>query len=1343
MKNHKVGISLWLGVLLLGCGRPLDAAEGKGNVQLLNPTPHEIRGHVFYIPLKEVFSTLPANGAWAVKALDVGSGSPLDVVVTGAGKESEAGIFLLADAPPFSKREISLIVSPRSIRADADSVPTAWPIAMGAADSFHCLVSENGSLSGVAFGGAPAWGLENRITAPEKACLRRHQKEQAGLLTVLEQEFEFSPGVVLNRRIAVVPREIVIHETLVNNSGAIAESHYRQRLHETILAPALRDADFSVAYFGGITDLIKGENFGDLIKGRKPDVIFPEGMCAFGFRRGGEGIAVVQESNRPDWIQGFFCLRGVGEIVSILGPYRMQAQERRERDISMVRFENSLKGFERVVRIHRDYKSWGRPRLVADRPALDQVSNLAFSIMEELPKLGLSKEHAKQVRTALRQSKREKEVLEKIQCLDTVDVVGVMREAVGVDPEKDELAPIEGKWTAIFQRQRRVSLNAAIWDYNMGRFSRALERLREAVRLGDAATTASTFAPSPALRDLKQDASGWQPYVSIVRELGHAAIPFDMARQIHNAGFDVLQASLTWGAGGLPTEYGQVTKDEQNFFDFDEFFAEAQKYRFKVNARLNPWPPRYLKEKYPNGKMISGDNTLNISPRMLGYEPEYRKLFMEQHIRPLLKRYGTRGIHAWDYSGEPMLYGGRGITDDLLKTAFLSWLHMRYQDKIDNLNAAWGTKLSSFDELKSPVKPGEAGWYDVVLFKCECLAEALRLGSEEIRKLGPNSVPVGQTYCSNVMGPSNVNNGWGYDPWISARGQLGNTVLSDIYFRGPFLKDLLRIYELYCGSGLRPVESMETNNYIKGDEGKVRGAFRMEDPDQWRCTAIGCMMFGLKGIAFWSWSGADGNWDVLDADETLSPQVLAASRTAQEFREWGPLIKSLRPVSDLGLYYPRAGFINGSAVEVENYEGVFFALVSNGIQPTLFSDSDASEAFRKFKTVIVPQSRSLEKAFLSRLADYVSKGGQVIYLGELPSVNEYKAPLDTAVVESLFGVKPGSATDFIPFDILEGKSPRRLATRLPFKQYETLGAQPAITTAKGEALCYVHPVGKGKVLFLPSPVCAGFLEGAEAASLAGTWKFNFGAQWPIRPPSDEGVRFADAQPDRGLKEKWELPEYHDAEWADIKVPGTWEGQAYDCGGWAWYRRRLVLDPSLAGKKILFYGDSLHNKAWIYVNGVLVKTTKAFNESFTVDITPHLKFGKENTLVMRIRGPDFGGGVRGNVKLVSPDLEREDWMLLAKTLGLAGVQAQSVGAPSSLVRMLMHDGAGRKFLVVANYSTEPFQGKVSINRVEIPTAHEGQHLFEPSRITLQPSSTAGVVDIPLALPRYGATIIALY
>ena len=1361
--------------VLLGFGRHGVASEWKGSVELINPTPYEIQGQVFRCSLKEAFPAISENGTWAVKALDATSRKAIDAVVTGADKGSASEILLLADASPFSRRQISLALSPRTVRADGGVPPAVgWPVTLGGAAGIRCQVAENGSLTGIAFGGTPAWGLENRILLPEKIALRSAERQAAGALEVLDLQFAFSEEVALQRKIVVTPGELLISEALVNNSDEVAESAYRQRVHETILSPKLRDVDFSAAYFGGITDLTKGEHFGDLVKGRKPDSIFPESMCAFGFRRGKVGIAVVQENNRPDWIQGFFCGRGAGEIVSILGPYRMQAHERREREISMVRFGDGLKGFEKAVRSHRDYKSWGRPRLVASRTEI--APNLALSIIDELPKLGLSQDDSQQVKAVQRevmapqglstklpsgswwqrwkdtfagfvsrsqnQARPENETMENLRRLDGVDIPAIVRQVAGADPKKEGLAPLEGKWAAIIQRQRRVLLNAAIWDYNMGRFSRSLERLREAVRLGDTATKMPALTPSPALKDLKEDVIGWQPYVSIVRELGHNASPFDLARQIHDSGFDVLQASLTWGAGPLPPDYGQVTKDEQNFFDFDEFFAEAKKYRFKVNARLNPWPPMYLKERYPGGKMVSGDNTLNISPSMLGQDPEYRKLYMEQHIRPLVRRYGARGIQAWDYAGEPQLYGGRGITDDLMKTAFSNWLRKKYQGKTDNITAAWGTKVSSFDELKPPAKIGAPGWYDVVLFKCECLAESLRLGSQEIQKLSPTGIPVGQSYCSNVMGPANVNNGWGYDPWISASGQLGDATLSDIYFGRTFLKDLLRIYELYCGGGMRPVESQETNNYIK-DLTKVRGAFRMEDPDQWRCTAISCMMFGLKGIAFWSWSGVDGNWDVLDADETLSHQAIAASRVAQEFREWSPLIKSLRPVSNVGLYYPRAGFINGTPVEAEVYEGVFYAMITNGFQPTLFSDSDAEGALKKFKTVIVPQSRSVERSFLAKLEQYVREGGQVIYLGDLPATNEYKLPLGADKVEALFGVKSNSAKEFFPEDVLLNKSSLRLTTRFSFKQYEPLGAQPFITTSKGETLCYVHPLGKGQVAFLPSPVCSGFLEGAEVANLAGTWKFNFGAQWPVRPPSAESEQLADAAPDRGVAEKWERPEYNDAKWADIKVPGTWDGQGYDCGGWAWYRHRVVLPPTLEGKKIHFYGDSLHNKAWIYVNGELVKTTKSFNETFAVDITQHLKPGKENTLAMRIRGPDFGGGVRGNVKLVSPDLQRADWKLFSMVLRHYGVLPQTGEAPSSFVRMLMRDGKGNPYLGVANYSTEPFHGKILLSKAEIGNAKGGQNLFEPSHVSLNPSSTEGFVELPLDLKPYDAGLFTLY
>lgn len=1335
----------WILLALTNVGAAAPEASVHQTVSVVNPTPYDLKGHVFRIPMKDLFPRLPAGRLVAVTVMDGVSSQALTSVTCVVNNTSQASLLgdelvLLADVSPFGRRK--LVVSSEGSASPSPQPPMTWPMSMGAPEAMQCQVLQDGSVVNLKYQATAAFGLENRLIIPDKHVVRDSRRFGDQRLSVLDLNYELYPGIQLARRIYVSPREIKIRECLSNtdpDSKAIApDSHYRQQIHESILDPKLRSTTFSAGYFGGVVDLEKGEHFGDLLKGRKPDSIFPMGKYAFGFRDDQGGFAAIQENNHPEWIPGFFCSRGSGQVVSIMGPERMMGQERREWEINVVHFTGGLEGFKTGIQCRRNYKSFGSPRVLVKEDEMRGTADRAAALIAEMLKIGLPRECYEKIQATLNDVKRESDPLGKFQRLDAVDVPGEIEKLLQQEALPPTPSPAKERRAAISKRLRQVYLSAAQWDYCMGRFERVSERLRKAADLGAAAAAAAAFQSSPQLANAG-NWTGWQPYVTIYLDLAHDVFPHDLTKQVKRCGLDVLQLSLHWGYPDL-FGYCQAQKDQQNFLDYDLFCDMAAQQQSTFNVRVLAHPPKYVKEKWPNGKRLEEDNELNISSAMLGRETDFMKLYDEQFVIPHIKRYASKNVRCWDNGCEPMFYGGRGITDDLMKTAFLNWLTARYSKDISRVNQAWKTNFENFEKLAIPAKTVDAGWYDVVIFKCECLTEALKIRAEKIRRLDPYQAPVGQSWCSNVMGPALINNGWGYDPWISASAQLGETVQCDLYFHHSFPHDLLRTYEQYCGGGMRPVDSLEGNNYGPMGNDRIRGRWNVEDPDQLRCTIFSTMMFGMKGFCYYNFAGFN-YWDVLDADYTMSPHSLSASRTAQEYKEWSGVLKDLKPITSLGMYYPRAGFINGTPTDIEVYEGVFFALTNNGYQPALFSATDADAALRRFKLVLVPQSRSIEQGMLVKLADYVRKGGKVVYVGELPTTNEYKQPLPEELLRTLFGVVPSRATVVTPAAFQNAGAEIKLPTGMAFKQYETSGAGVLTRGARDEALCYQQALGEGTVFFIPAPVCTGYLDGMDVVKLDGPWKFKLGAQWPITMGAVTD-RFADDHTDRGMGEKWYRPECDDAEWPPINVPGDWQSQGYDCAGWGWYRRRLTLDRSLADKKILFCGETVADKAWIYVNGELVKTTTGWNDKFAVDVTRFLKFGQENTLAMRVRCKNYMGGARGTVKLVSPDLVRSDWTLLESALMAAGNQAETGASLPQLLKMLMQDAQGQKYLLVANYSPTPFKGTILLNRTHLSGARQAESLFTPFRQELRASAKAGFAEIPIQLERYDVAIFAL-
>ncbi len=99
----------------------------------------------------------------------------------------------------------------------------------------------------------------------------------------------------------------------------------------------------------------------------------------------------------------------------------------------------------------------------------------------------------------------------------------------------------------------------------------------------------------------------------------------------------------------------------------------------------------------------------------------------------------------------------------------------------------------------------------------------------------------------------------------------------------------------------------------------------------------------------------------------------------------------------------------------------------------------------------------------------------------------------------------------------------------------------------------------------------------------------------------------------------------------VSVPGTVEehfwgangnpiGNAGDYRGVSWWSTSFEIDRTLRGKRILLAFDSVNLRAEVYVNGSLAGYDVIGNTPFKVDITSAVRFGKTNSLNIRITDP---------------------------------------------------------------------------------------------------------------------------
>jgi len=144
----------------------------------------------------------------------------------------------------------------------------------------------------------------------------------------------------------------------------------------------------------------------------------------------------------------------------------------------------------------------------------------------------------------------------------------------------------------------------------------------------------------------------------------------------------------------------------------------------------------------------------------------------------------------------------------------------------------------------------------------------------------------------------------------------------------------------------------------------------------------------------------------------------------------------------------------------------------------------------------------------------------------------------------------------------------------------------------------------------------------------------------VRPPGNPGDGVAYVQPG-----------FDDSAWRPINLPHDWaiEGPFTHAGGGGmgrlpsdgigWYRRKLNLLPTDAGKSIFLDVDGAMSYATVWLNAHLVGGWPYGYASWRADLTPYAKLGGENELVIRLDNPPNssrwypGGGIYRNVWLV--------------------------------------------------------------------------------------------------------------
>jgi beta-galactosidase len=153
------------------------------------------------------------------------------------------------------------------------------------------------------------------------------------------------------------------------------------------------------------------------------------------------------------------------------------------------------------------------------------------------------------------------------------------------------------------------------------------------------------------------------------------------------------------------------------------------------------------------------------------------------------------------------------------------------------------------------------------------------------------------------------------------------------------------------------------------------------------------------------------------------------------------------------------------------------------------------------------------------------------------------------------------------------------------------------------------------------------------------------------------------------------PGLNDTGWRTLDLPHDWSiegpfskdyasGTGFLPGGIGWYRKSFRVPSNENNRKVFISFDGIYNNSEIWINGTYLGKRPNGYISFQYDLTPYIKFGKENLIAVKVDHTKFGdsrwytgSGIYRDVKLsfISP-VHIKQWGVFAAAKDVSNEKA---------------------------------------------------------------------------------------
>lgn len=445
-----------------------------------------------------------------------------------------------------------------------------------------------------------------------------------------------------------------------------------------------------------------------------------------------------------------------------------------------------------------------------------------------------------------------------------------------------------------------------------------------------------------------------------------------------------------------------MLEPEEGKYDFsflDTIMDKLAKNGMKaVLATPSGARPAWLSKKYPEVLRVTPERVRRLHGLRHNHcmsSPIYRKKVSELNKR-LAERYKNHpALGLWHISNE---ISGE-CHCELCQENFRSWLRKKYNNDIDKLNHEWWSRFwsyryNSFDEIESPSPIGMQGFHGLELdwkrFVTDITVDFFRCETKPLHEITPN-IPI----TTNLMG---------FCPEIDCR------VLA---------KELDVVswdnYPLWHGDNQQNVASTAAMSHdltrgLKGDKPYLMMEStpscinwtpynKLKRPGMHILSSIQAIAHGSDSVQYFQWRKSRGSCEKFHG-AVVDHVGHENTRVFKEVSELGDILKKLDDVvgtrvkSEVAFIHewPSTwaldecqGFQRHEKKYRETLNAHYTPFWKNGINTDIIG---AEADFSKYKLIIAPMLYMTDEGLIKRLAEYVEKGGTLVFTYISGLVNE-------------------------------------------------------------------------------------------------------------------------------------------------------------------------------------------------------------------------------------------------------------------------------------------------------------------------------------------------------------------